>query len=430
MAENPLSVLILSSKQVGGSLTALFHGIVLRRLGHNVQILERNPLSQQMSLGAGIAAMEHAQAFIKKYDETKTSYSVTSPNVQYLDQNVKVKSTWNISIAMTSWKILYNVMRANFDSMKSEICAQPPKLVGRGSAIYEHGKEVTEVEYKDGLVTVKYRDTGTETYGTVHADLVLIADGSSSKVRQALQPNLKISYAGYVAWRGTALESEISEKTRTTFAYKTTFFAYKGGYIVLYTIPGEDGNTSPGHRQLNWVWYNQHPQSSQEYIDVMTDIDGHRHRSTLPIGKVDPQKWDKQKAFALEILPEPFAEMVQKTSKPFISAVNDREIAKPSMFDRKLLFVGDSLATFRPHVASSTNQAALDAQLLERLMRGEISAEEWEAKVLAFANFTKVRSELWGAYYVFGVATPIFVSTFFRYWKTVVVQAFWTRLYG
>ncbi|KAF7904513.1 hypothetical protein EAF00_001847 [Botryotinia globosa] len=426
MPQNPSSVVI-----VGGSLTALFHGIVLHRLGHNVRILERNLLSQQMSLGAGIAAMEHAQAFINKYDETKTPYSVTSPNVQYLDQNVKVKSTWNISIAMTSWKILYNVMRANFDGLESDICPQPPKqMEPRGEAIYDHGKEVTEVEYKDGLVTVKYRDTGTEAYGTIHADIVIAADGSSSKIRQALQPSLKIDYTGYVAWRGTALESEISEKTRTTFAYKTTFFAYKGGYIVLYTIPGEDGNTSPGHRQLNWVWYNQHPESSQEYIDVMTDIDGRRHRSTLPIGKVDPQKWDKQKALALEILPEPFAEMVQKTTKPFISAVNDREIAKPSMFDGKLLFVGDSLATFRPHVASSTNQAALNAQLLERLMKGDISAEEWEAKVLAFASFTKVRSELWGAYYVFGVATPIFVSTFFRYLKTVAVQAFWKRLYG
>ncbi|TGO82463.1 hypothetical protein BPOR_0826g00040 [Botrytis porri] len=367
MAETPMSVVI-----IGGSLTALFHGIVLQRLGHNVRILERNPLSQQMSLGAGIAAMGHAQAFINKHDETKTPYSVMSPNVQYLDQNVKVKSTWNISIAMTSWKILYNVMRANFDGLTSDICAQPPpKLVGRGSAIYDHGKEVTGVEYKDELVTVKYRETGTEKYGTIHADLVLI------------------SYAGYVAWRGTAPESEISEETKMTFAYKTTFFAYKGGYIVLYTIPGEDGNTSPGHRQLNWVWYNQHPESSQEYVDLMTDIDGHRHRSTLPIGKVDPQKWVQQKVLALEILPDPFAEMVQKTTKPFISAVNDREIAKPSMFNGKVLFVGDALASFRPHVASSTNQAALDAQLLERLMKGEISVEEWEAGVLDFAYLTK-----------------------------------------
>ncbi|KAF7957880.1 hypothetical protein EAE96_003447 [Botrytis aclada] len=401
------------------------------RLGHNVRILERNLPSQQMSLGAGIAAMEHVQAFIEKYDKTKTPYSVTSPNVQFLDQAVKIKSTWNISVATTSWKILYYIMRAIFDGLTSDICAQARKLAGqRGSAIYEHGKEVTEVEYKDGLVTVKYRDTGTESHGTVHADLVLATDGASSKVRQALQPNLKHRYAGHVAWRGTAPESEISEKTKAIFARKTTFFAYKGGYIVLYTIPGEDGNASPGHRQLNWVWYNACVETSQEYIEVMTDIDGHRHRTTLPIGKVDPKDWDKQKALALQILPEPFSEMVQKTSKPFISAINDREVAKPSMFDGKLLFVGDSIATFRPHVASSTNQAALNAQLLEQLMKGEINLAEWEAKVLAFANFTAVRSELWGAYYMSGVATLIFVSTFLRYWKTVAVQAIWRRLYS
>ncbi|KAF7864544.1 hypothetical protein EAF04_006676 [Stromatinia cepivora] len=426
MTDNPLNVVI-----VGGSLTALFHGIVLRRLGHHVRILERNPPSQQMSLGAGIAAMEHVQSFMRKYDETKTPYSVTSPDVQYLDQAVKIKSTWNFSIATTSWKILYYVMRANFDGLASDICAQPYQLAEqRGSATYEHGKEVTEVEYKDGLVTVKYRDTGTDSHATVHADLVIAADGASSKVRQTLQPNLQHKYAGYVAWRGIAPESEISEKTKATFACKATFFVYKGGYIALYTIPGEDGNLSPGHRQLNWVWYNACPENSQEYFDVMTDVDGHRHRTTLPIGKVNPQNWDKQKALALKILPEPFAEMVQKTSKPFISAINDREIAKPSLFDGKLLFVGDSLATFRPHVASSTNQAALDAQLLEQLLKGEITAAEWEAKVLAFANFTAVRSELWGAYYMSGVPTLIFVTTFFRYWKTVAVQALWRRLYG
>ncbi|ESZ93047.1 hypothetical protein SBOR_6568 [Sclerotinia borealis F-4128] len=70
MTADPLNVLI-----VGGSLTALFHGIILRRLGHHVRILERHPPSRQMSLGAGIAAMEHVQSFIEKYDETKTPYS-------------------------------------------------------------------------------------------------------------------------------------------------------------------------------------------------------------------------------------------------------------------------------------------------------------------------------------------------------------------
>jgi 2-polyprenyl-6-methoxyphenol hydroxylase-like FAD-dependent oxidoreductase len=196
-----------------------------------------------------------------------------------------------------------------------------------------------------------------------------------------------------------------------------------------YTIPGEDGNTSEGHRQLNWVWYQVCLENSQEYVDVMTDIDGHRHRTTLPPGKIDPRNWEKQKALALTTLPKPFAEMVQKTQKPFISAINDRDLAQPSFFDGKLLLVGDSLATFRPHVAPSTNQAALNALLLERLMKGEIDAAEWEAQACAFAEFTTVRSQLWSAYYMSGVLTLTFGTTFARYWKTFIAQAVWNCLY-
>ncbi|PQE31907.1 hypothetical protein CJF32_00008825 [Rutstroemia sp. NJR-2017a WRK4] len=433
MAEAPLNVVI-----IGGSLTALFHGIVIRRLGHRVQILERNPQSMQASQGAGIAAMEHVIEFLDKHDQTGVLYSVASRGVQFLDRSDKVKSTWNISIKMTTWKILYCLMRANFDGFVSEICPNPPKLdTEQESVSYIHGKEVTDVEYQDRLVTVRYRDVGTDLYSTVDADLVLACDGASSTIRQKLQPDLQQKYVGYVAWRGTSPETEISEETKAVFACKTSFFTQKHGYIVLnlmvrfsrYTMPGEDGNTSEGHRQLNWIWYQVCPEDSQEYVDIMTDINGHRHRTTLPPGKIDPQNWENQKALALRTLPKPFAEMVQKTRKPFISAINDRELAQSSFFDSKLLFVGDSLATFRPHVASSTNQAALSALLLERLLKGEIDAAKWEAQTRAFAEFTTVRSQLWGAYYISGVPTLKFVTTFARYWKTFIAQAIWNRLY-
>ncbi|KAM3080966.1 hypothetical protein ACMFMF_002882 [Clarireedia jacksonii] len=135
---------------------------------------------------------------------------------------------------MTSWKTLYSIMRANFDGMASNICPNPPNpATGAGSATYEHGKEVVDIAYSDGLVTVKYQDVETNAYGTIHADLVIAADGASSELRQLLQPSLSSKYAGYVAWRGTAPESEISEETKPTFACKTTFFVEKHGYIVL-----------------------------------------------------------------------------------------------------------------------------------------------------------------------------------------------------
>ena len=114
-------------------------------------------------------------------------------------------------------------------------------------------------------------------------------------------------------------------------------------------------------------------EGSQELAEAMTDNVGRKHRHTLPIGKMRRDVWDKQRAVASRTLPPPFAELVDKTTQPFISAIVDIEVSRPSFFDGKLLFAGNALVPFRPHVAYSTNQAALDALLIEELLKGDIS---------------------------------------------------------
>lgn len=59
-------------------------------------------------------------------------------------------------------------------------------------------------------------------------------------------------------------------------------------------------------------------------------------------------------------------------------------------------------------MALSTNQAALDAQLMGQLMEGKMHAAEWKDRVIAFAKVKAVRSELWGAYYMSGILTFTF----------------------
>lgn len=162
----------------------------------------------------------------------------------------------------------------------------------------------------------------------------------------------------------------------------------------------------------------------------MTGIDGHTHRNTLPRGKFNPEKWTQQKYLAVKLLPAPFIELINKTTDPFVSAISDLEIGTPSFFDGKLLFVGDALATFRPHVAASTQQAAVDAGFVEGLVRGEMGVEEWEERVLGFARVTGLRSRLWGAYFMSGVWTVDFVLAAVRYGVAVVWQWIWKRWYG
>ena len=155
----------------------------------------------------------------------------------------------------------------------------------------------------------------------------------------------------------------------------------------------------------------------------MTDINGCQHRLTLPIGKMRPDVWEQQQDVAQQTLPAPFAELVAKTTQPFISAIVDIPICRPSMYDGKLLFVGDALCAFGPHVASSGNQAAYDALLLAKLASGEIDLRAWEARVVEFAHLTRLRSITWGDWYQFGMAS--FVLSHGRYMLAEYIAKLW-----
>ncbi|SLM39675.1 Monooxygenase, FAD-binding [Lasallia pustulata] len=416
--DKPLDVVI-----VGGSLAGLMSGVVLKRLGHNVRILNRDPSSSLQGQGAGISALQNVQEYLATYDVTKKPHSVLSKEVQFLNKEGEITKTTDWPMWMTSWNVLYYRLRANFDGLLSEYCPELPKEAGsgEGKAIYSPGKNVTDVKYADGMVTV-YFDNHEGGSGSLHADLVLAADGPASKIRQILEPDLQRTYAGYVAWRGTAPESDMSEETRKAFGGKISYYQCTNprGHILMYTIPGQNGTLEPGQRLLNYVWYCNHAAESPALAALLTDSDGHRHRITLPMGKMRPDIWAAQKDFATQTLPPPFAELVHKTSLPFVQAITDVASPNAAFFDGKLLLVGDSLTAFRPHVAASTGQAALHAQLLDRMLRGEIGVVEWEREALRFSRLMRLRSMLWGNTMQYGYLAG--AVSYFWYAREVAAQ--------
>lgn len=191
--------------------------------------------------------------------------------------------------------------------------------------------------------------------------------------------------------------------------------------LSRYTIPGENGSLEEGQRLLNYVWYTNIAGDAPELREAMTDTAGRKHHHTLPIGKMQGTVWNRQRALAREVLPQPFAELVDKTEKPFISIISDIDVSHPVFYDGKLLFVGDALMPFRPHVACSTNQAALDAMLVEKLLRGEINLESWETQVLDYAHATRLRSITWGCWYQEGYYA--FLMSELKYLATLCGQS-------
>lgn len=191
--------------------------------------------------------------------------------------------------------------------------------------------------------------------------------------------------------------------------------------IYRYTIPGENGSLGEGKRFLNYVWYTNLAESSPEFNEAMTDNAGRRHHHTIPIGKMQSSVWDKQRRQAHQLLPRPFAELVEKTTEPFISTISDIDVSQAVFYNGKLLFVGDALVPFRPHVACSTNQAALDATLLEQLLKKEIDINSWEIQVLDYAYATQLRSQTWGCWYQVGYYA--FFTSEVRYLATLCSQS-------
>jgi len=210
------------------------HGVVLKRLGHNVRILERSPSDLLHDQGAGITAMEDVREFLRKHDLSKQPNFVSSAQIQFLNRAANVVKIWKVPLSMTSWNTLYYRLRANFDGLASDYVPRTEDLRGErdGEVKYEHGIMVTGLQCNDEVVTVSFEEINGQT-GNLQADLVIAADGPSSTIRKMLSPGTRRKYVGYIAWRGTVLERDVSESAKKAFNQILNYFVHKGATILL-----------------------------------------------------------------------------------------------------------------------------------------------------------------------------------------------------
>src|SRR5207248_6254920 len=187
----------------------------------------------------------------------------------------------------------------------------------------------------------------TATGEAVAGDVVVAADGVSSTVRASLLPEVEPRYAGYVGWRGTVGEEQLSAETFRALHEAITYHLMPASHILAYPIPNVDGTVTPGRRRLNWVWY-RNVAAGEEIDDLMTGRDGRRHPLSLPPGKVRPVHPDPLRAAAAR-LPAPLAEAVARTAEPLVQLIVD--VAVPRMTFGRVCLLGDAAFALRPHAA-------------------------------------------------------------------------------
>ena len=380
------------TQQVGGSLGGLFAGVALKHHGYNTTVLERTNRFLLENQGAGIVAGGDTIEFFDKYDRTGKPVAVPSYKRIYLNQKGDVIHEKVNRQNMTSWDLVYYLLRAHYDRVDSEYLRDaklPEKRPTDGEISYRYGCTVTDLADEGSKIHVKFKKTlpdGSEAEESVVADIVIAADGPSSTIRGLLEPQIERKYAGYAVIRGTVPELQASKDALDVFRERFCFFHGRGIQNLTYTIAGKNGNTAPGDRLLNFVWYANFPEGGEELEKVMTDCDGRRRRITIPPGKISAEAWGMLKSKAEGKLPPQMAEMVEKSQSPFVQCITDVKSPKNLYMNDKLVLIGDALAGFRPHTVASTSQAAFDVMGLVDWLDGQISRKEYVAQSMKYAR--------------------------------------------
>ena len=323
---------------VGGSLGGLTAGLVLSELGCDVDVFERSRAALE-GRGAGILVLddtvrylvEHAAKSGKRGDVIGTVCSRTGW-VRYLNPDGTTRYEERRPYRFSSWNTMYRALMQ---------CFEPER--------YHLGKEMVDFEQGPNDVRVRFAD------GTSSAcDLLVCADGIDSTSRQRLLPAVRPRYAGYVAWRGTVPERELSAETFDCLRDAITYQLLPNSHILVYPIPSQDGSVEPGRRLMNFVWYRNVAEGA-DLDALMVDRQGRRRSVSMPPGAVQPPFADELRAVAGATMAAPIAEVVCRSVEPFVQVIFDVEV--PAMAFGRVCLIGDAAFALRPHAAAGTGQS-------------------------------------------------------------------------
>ena len=173
---------------VGGSLGGLTAALVLRDLGCEVEVFERSTAELE-SRGAGIVVLDETVRYFRERTDLELDRLTTATGfLRYLGRDGAWCSRNRGGTGTRPGIRIYRALLGCF---------------GRGR--YHLGKEMTGFSQQDEHVQVRFADGSAAAY-----DLLVCADGISSNARAVLQPQARPAYAGYVAWRGTVDERQLS----------------------------------------------------------------------------------------------------------------------------------------------------------------------------------------------------------------------------
>lgn len=124
-------------------------------------------------------------------------------------------------------------------------------------------------------------------------------------------------------------------------------------------MPGHDGDTAPGRRRYNIVWYR--PADSLAVDNMCTDASGQLHTGGIAPSLIRNEVIAGVKADAEALLAPQLCEIFLR-SEPFFQPIFDLE--SPALAFGRVVLTGDAAFVVRPHVGAGATKAAIDATVL------------------------------------------------------------------
>jgi 2-polyprenyl-6-methoxyphenol hydroxylase-like FAD-dependent oxidoreductase len=323
---------------IGGSMSGLLAGIMLRRRGWAVDIFERVE-KELAGRGAGIVAQPELIARMNALGLDTSDLGVPMTTRKILDAAGRVTRTTECPQVLTAWERVYRVLRDAF----------PPEHYhrGRGLKAFVQSGEGVLAQFSDG--------------GTAAADVLIGADGLRSTVRQQCLPEIVPLYAGYVAWRALLAESAIPPAIHRDMFMVMTFCLPPGEQCLGYPVAGPDNELRAGQRRYNVVWYRP-AEEATELPRLLTDKNGVTHSISIPPPLIRDESIAAMRAAAERLLAPQFREIVRLIAEPILQPIYDLE--SPRLAFGRVAILGDAAFVARPHVAAGVSKGADDAAAL------------------------------------------------------------------
>jgi 2-polyprenyl-6-methoxyphenol hydroxylase-like FAD-dependent oxidoreductase len=330
---------------IGGSMSGLLSGLLLRRTGWDVDIYERVD-SELSGRGAGIVAQAELIDRLRALGLPTHELGVQITTRKILDAQGRFTQEIECPQVLTAWERVYRLLRDAF----------PPEHYhrGRGLSGFTQDAEKVTALFSDGEKVV--------------ADLLVGADGIRSTVRQQAAPDVAPLYAGYSAWRALIAESDFPADVHRDLFEFMIFTLPPGEQFLGYPVAGPDNDLRSGHRRYNVVWYR--PADEKTKLPwLLTDARGKRHAISIPPPLIRREAIAEMRADAERLLGPQFRQVVKLIAEPILQPIYDLE--SPHMAFGRVAIVGDAAFVARPHVAAGVSKAADDAAALAEALGAE-----------------------------------------------------------